>query len=199
MNKIVALTLFFLFSQNLTAAVFTQAHQVTLGKQEAPITIIEYTSLTCHHCADYHLYVLPLIKQKYVQTGQLKYIIRPLPMDKDALMAFKLIHALPAEKRDEAMTKMFSAQKHWMGKPAEVAGRMIGLAPEQCKKAVADKELENALLASTYNAKKHFEIDATPSFLMNGEKIEGAPTLDEFEVSFTNLQKEIGRPGPTVE
>ena len=88
MKTIVALTIFLFICPETRADELAQIHQISLGREQAPITIIEYTFLTCHHCADYHLYVLPLIKQKYINTGQLKYVVRPLPLDKEALMAF---------------------------------------------------------------------------------------------------------------
>jgi protein-disulfide isomerase len=160
------------------------AHEMTLGPEKAPVTIIEYTSLTCHHCADFHLYTLPLIKQKYVNTGKLRLIIRPLPLDKDALMAFQLVQALPEAKRDDAMAKMYASQTHWIGKSAGVAGRMLGLTPEQCAAAVNNKQVENTLLAGAYKAQKEHKIDATPVFIIGDKKVEGALTMTEFDETF---------------
>lgn len=198
MKRSILFFLSFIISAPVFADASSQVHQIVYGKKEAPITIIEYTSLTCHHCADFHLYVLPLIKQKYINTGQLHLVVRPLPLDKDALMAFKLVHSLPVDQQEAAMTKMYSAQKHWLGKPPEVAARMLGITPEQCKKALDDKDMENALLASTYNAQKQYKIDATPSFYMGGEKMEGAPTMAEFEKSFEELQNKEQTAKPVV-
>ncbi len=199
MTRLIILLFALFISQDVSAVVSGDIHQVVYGKEEAPITIVEYTSLTCHHCADFHLYVLPLIKQKYVNTGQLKIIIKPFPQDKDALMAFKLVGSLPKNHQEEAMNKLYRAQSRWIGKKPEEVGKIIGLTSEQCKKAMSNKDIENSLLACAFNASKQEHVEATPTFFMDGKKVEGAPTMAEFDKSFAELQasKEL-LPHPAV-
>ena len=160
---------------------------ISMGSESAPHTVIEYTSLTCHHCADFHLYVLPLIKQKYINTGQLRWIIIPFPMDKDAIKAFQMVNFLPMDKQEEAIFKMFSSQKHWIGKQPEVFGKMIGLSKEDSLKALDDKEVENSLLAGSYHAQTELNVNATPTFFLAGKKFEGAWTLAEFEADYEKV------------
>lgn len=157
---------------------------ISIGSENAPHTVIEYTSLTCHHCADFHMYVLPLIKQKYINSGQLRWIIIPYPMDKDALKAFEMINFLPTDKQEDAMLKMFSSQKLWIGKSPEVAGKMIGLSKEDSLKAVSNTEVENSLLAGSYHAQKELNVNATPTFFLAGKKYEGAMSIKEFDATF---------------
>lgn len=189
MRHFILMVFSFFILSDLKAVEHTQIHQTTFGKEGSPEEIIEYTSMTCHHCANFHLYVLPLIQQKYIQTGQLRLVIRPLATDKDSLMAFKLLYSLPLDQQEMAMTKMFSAQRHWIGNPPEVLGRMLGLTPEQSKTAMANKEIEDGILSSAYHAQKKYNIDSTPTFYIRGVKIEGAPTFEDFQASLDRLEK----------
>jgi protein-disulfide isomerase len=181
MKRYLLLFLTLILSTELYALEPARIHQIAYGKKEAPVTVIEYTSLTCSHCADFHLHVLPLIKEKYIDTNEIRFIIKPLPLDKDSLMAFKLVHSLPLEQQEMAVTKLYSSQRYWIGKPAETAGRMLGLTPEQCKAAMDNTKLENELLSGTYTAQKQLNVEATPTFFINDVKSEGAPTMEEFE------------------
>ncbi len=116
------------------------------------------------------------------------------PMDKDAIMAFQLVHSLPESKREEAMSKMFSSQKHWIGKTPEVAGKMLGLSPEQSQQAVQNKDIETALLAGSYHAQKELDVNATPTFYMDSKKFEGAMTMEEFDKTFPALHEGEDQP-----
>ncbi len=170
--------------------------EISMGSKDAPITIVEYTSLTCHHCAEFHIKVLPLIKEKYINTGKLRFVIMPYPMDSEALMAFQLINTLPEKKRDLGLTKAFASQERWIGHDSRVLTQILGMSNTQGKKALANKELENALLTCSYKAQKDLNIDATPAFFMGDKKVEGAPTMEEFDASYDELikQKKSGTP-----
>ncbi|MBP6986481.1 MAG: thioredoxin domain-containing protein [Alphaproteobacteria bacterium] len=176
------------FTTTLRAEEPKQIHQIAYGQDNAPEEMLEYTSLTCQHCANFHLYVLPLVQNKYIYTGKLKLIIRPLAMDKDSLMAFKILYSLPADQQDAAMTKIFSSQRHWIGKPPEVLGRLLGLTPEQTKAAMENKQVEEGLLVSAYNAQTLYDIDSAPTFYIHGKKVEGAPTFEDFQTTFESIQ-----------
>lgn len=171
----------------------TSPLEVSLGSKDAPITIVEYTSLTCNHCAEFHLNVLPKIREKYIKTGKIRFVIMPYAMDNDALQAFKLVQALPKEKRHMGLTKTFGAQELWMGKDPATLARILGLSNTDSKKALANKGVENAILTCAYKGSKDLNIEATPTFFMAGKKVEGAPTLEEFEASYKEMTKELGK------
>lgn len=164
--------------------------EISLGSEDAPHTIIEYTSLTCNHCADFQLNILPVIKKQYIDTGQLRLIIRPFSMDKDALQAFKLVNALPEKRRELALTKAFGSQSRWIGKDTKTLAKILGLNETESKKAIENQPLENALFTCVYKAQKDLKVDATPTFFFGDKKIEGAPTLAEFTASFEEFKKE---------
>jgi protein-disulfide isomerase len=176
-----------MLATEVVAADESHAHQIVFGDENAPVTITEYTSLTCHHCADFHLYTLPVIKQKYINTGKLKLIVVPLPLDKDALTAFKLVHSLPKEQQNQAMAKMYQAQSQWIGKPPEKAAELLGLSKDQCEAAINNKELETTLLVNAYTIQKDLKVDATPIFVCNGKLHEGAYNVQEFDEAYGSL------------
>lgn len=172
----------------ITLVLFSQAYaqkeenvDIVLGNKDAPFKVIEYTSLTCNHCADFHLNVMPKIKDQHIRTGQVQVIIRPYVMDRVALVAYKLVNALPQDKREAGLTRLFSTQVLWIEKEPEEIGEKLGLTPKQVQAALKNKRLEDALFATTYKARTAHKIDATPTFLFGSEKVEGTMSLEEFK------------------
>ena len=112
------------------------------GKADAPVTIVEYASMTCGHCAAFHHDVYPILKKDYIDTGKVKFILREFPLDPIATAAFMLARSL-GDKRDAAVDLLFAQQKNWAftdtpldglgqcrqtgrDRPGEVRGRVEG-------------------------------------------------------------------------
>ncbi|MEN8236582.1 MAG: DsbA family protein [Pseudomonadota bacterium] len=162
---------------------------VIIGQTNAPLTIIEYTSLTCDHCAFFHKEILPKLKAKYIDTGQVRFVIRHYPLDRDALKAAALVSCLPEAKRYNAMTQLFSTQDQWINQdPENSLSKAIGMNIKQYQKCLTDEKIQDNVLLQRLNGEKTFSLEATPTFIVGKHVVEGVPPLDEFENLIAKVQ-----------
>ncbi len=156
-----------------------------LGKADAPITIIEYASLTCPHCAHFENTVLPTIQKKWIDTGKAKLVMRDYPLDQLALRAEMLARCAPPNRFYPLVETLFATQEEWVTKDWRTQlGRIALLAGIDKKKfdaCVSDKKLENEVAQSRLSASQVLGVDATPTFFVNGKKFEGEPTVEAFD------------------
>ncbi len=158
-----------------------------LGKEDAPITIIEFSSLTCPHCAVFHNDTLPELKTKYIDTGKVKYILREFPLDQLALAGFMLGRCM--EKRSayfDFIDLLYAKQREWATAKEPQAALMslaqqVGFSEESFKKCIENRELISQVLAVKNTGMSEFQIRSTPTFFVNGTRVEGAQPLEEFE------------------
>ncbi len=156
------------------------------GSAEAPATIIEYASMTCSHCAAFHKEVWPALKAKYVDTGKAKFILREFPLDPLSIAAFMLARCAGPEKRDAMIDRLFDHQADW----AFAANALYKLKEQ----ALADDVTEAGFDACLKNqdlldnvkkmrdlAASGLEINATPTFFVNGQRLSGGHNLDNFD------------------
>lgn len=164
-----------------------------MGSADAPITIIEYSSMTCGHCATFHNDTLPGLKEKYIKTGKVKYIVREFPLDQLATAAFMLGRCLP--KRDayfDFVDVLYAKQREWayvedrVGALKTIA-KQAGFTDETFKACLDDKKLFAQVLAVKNAGSAEFRIRSTPTFFVNGTRLEGAQPLEEFEKLFKPL------------
>ena len=136
------------------------------GAPDAPATIVEYASLTCTHCAIFHLDVWPALKAKYVDTGKAKFILREFPLDALAVAAFMAARCVGPDKRDAMVDRLFDQMGEWAFKdqPIERLRRETGLSPADFLACVKDKGLFDGVSAERDAAAKQFGIDSTPTF-----------------------------------
>ena len=189
---IVICSLFFLFSLE-NAYAKKELRGFEIGSPDAPITIIEYRSLTCSHCADFANYVFPELNEKYIQTGKVKFEFRPFVLNAVDLNAFKLLNSI--EKKDFlSLDKMlFRDQNKWLvtkdsNKILENSTNALkkyallyGLSEETFNDILNDKELEEWILSMRVDGTKKFNIQSTPSFIINGEVHSGNMPFSKFE------------------
>ncbi|SHJ97813.1 Protein-disulfide isomerase [Shimia gijangensis] len=152
--------------------------EMVMGSPDAPITLIEYASFTCPHCANFHEAVLKPLKADYVDTGKVKVIFRDVYFDKIGLWA-SMVARCGGEERFWGMTDLLmKGQRSWTqsGDPVTIAGelnkvgRLAGLGDDQLKACMKDEDKAKSLVAwSEANMTKH-EITGTPSLIINGEK-----------------------------
>jgi protein-disulfide isomerase len=150
---------------------------VVEGKAEAPITIVEYASMTCSHCAAFHNDVFPTLKKNYIDTGKVKFILREFPLDPLATAAFMLARA-SGDKRDAVVDLLFRQQKNWafVDKPLDGLSNVLkqtGLSEEAFKATLKDQQLYENVNKVRDRAAEKFAISATPTFFINGEKYSG--------------------------
>ncbi len=161
---------------------------ICLGDENAPVTIIEYSSFTCAHCADFHSYTLPILKEKYIDHGKIQLVFRHFPMDREAFKASVLVACVPAEKRHNLLTQLFINQEKWLSQDSTNAlAELAGIKVEQFKQCLNDKKMQENVLRQSLHAQQHFELHATPTFFINGKMFAGAPTLEEIEETMETI------------
>ena len=157
-----------------------------LGKAEAPITIIEYASLTCPHCAHFDVTVLPKLKEKWIDTGKAKLILRDYPLDEPALRAAMVARCAPADRFYPLIDTFFAQQEQWVTSrdyraALEKLVKLGGMSDKEFKACISDKKLEDQVAQSRLVASQQLGVDATPTFFINGKKFDGTPTVEAFD------------------
>ena len=191
MNKFFIILIFFLSSISFGNA---ETIRIVAGNQDAKTTIIVYESLTCSHCANFHKEVYPLLKKEYIDTGLAKIEFRHFPLDVAAFNASKV-----AQCKNNSSTKLglkilealYSNQQAWAkGSSVEQINQNLEkfLKKEgfsfNFKKCLNDKEIEDFILNDRIEGAKKFEINATPTIIINNKKFE--KSLD-----YKNLKKSL--------
>lgn len=158
---------------------------IVLGKADAPITIVEYASMTCGHCATFHIETLPELKTKYLDTGKAKFMLREFPLDPLAAAAFMLARC-QGDKREAVVDLLFKQQKNWAytDKPLEglqATLRQTGMGADAFNKCLEDKDLYQNVLKVHRRAADKFAITSTPTFFINGERRIGTITFADLD------------------
>jgi protein-disulfide isomerase len=157
-----------------------------LGKADAPITIIEYASLTCPHCAAFDAETLPKIKQEWIDTGKAKLIFRDFPLDALALKGATLARCAPPERFYGFIDVLFRQQETWaraadtnaaLGRIAKLGG----MSDEQFQACMKNDAVTNQVLATRMAGEKDYKVESTPTFFINGKKLVGALPYDSFD------------------
>ena len=164
---------------------------ISLGAEDAPIEIIEYASLTCPHCARFHAATLPRIKEKYIETGKVRYIYRHFVLNQPDLIASTIVRCQGPERFFPLLELFFRRQGDWANQDflkhlAELA-RRSGMGQEQFDACLADETLRNAIVAQRQHGAKEYEITGTPTIIVNGKKQE--LEAQEFDVLDRILQR----------
>ncbi|PWC34007.1 disulfide bond formation protein DsbA [Azospirillum sp. TSO35-2] len=167
-----------------------------LGDPKAPVTILDYSSMTCPHCAHFHADVLPKIKETYIDTGKVKLIFRDFPFDQAALQASMLAHCAPTERYYPLTDVLFKSQSTWSrssdpNKALAQYGKLAGMTQDTIDACFASKELADAILNSRLTGQNQYKIEATPTFILNDgkERVEGAQSFEEFAKVIDKLLK----------
>ncbi|WP_247881171.1 DsbA family protein [Skermanella sp. TT6] len=160
-----------------------------LGDPNAPITILEYSSLTCPHCASFHANTLPQLKKDYIDTGKAKLVFRDFPFDRAALQASMLARCSNPERYFGFLDVLFKSQNKWAGAsdPAQAlaqTGKLAGVGEQQFQACMGNEALANKLIERRLEAEQKYQVQSTPTFvILRGdatEKIVGAQPIAEF-------------------
>lgn len=150
-----------------------------MGDVNAPVTLVEYASMTCPHCKTFHDSVLPELKQRYVETGKLKYILRPFPFDGDRRgeAAFMLAMCAPNDNYYPMIDALFSTQQVWGrgGNPVPELlriSKLSGMSEDDFKACLGNQELLTNMVKGRNKAVSDFGVRATPTVFVNGQKVE---------------------------
>jgi protein-disulfide isomerase len=168
--------------------------ELTLGKSDAPITVVEYASMTCGHCAAFHKTVFPQIKEKYIDTGKVYFIMREFPLDNLAAAASMMARCAGGEKTFPLISALFAKQDEWAfvrtdPRPELLKfGKQVGFTQETFDKCLTDQKLLDDIVAVRERAAGTFGVNSTPTFFVNGKKLPGV-ALDDFEKAFAPILK----------
>ena len=152
--------------------------EMIVGEPDAPVTIIEYASMTCPHCARFHIDVYPAIKEKYIDTGKAKLYFREFPFDPAAAAAFMLARCAPEDRYFSLIDVLFEKQATWkqQGKVVDELfqiAKLAGFTQESFNECLKNQELLDNVLAVQKKAAEDYEVNATPTFFINGTKYSG--------------------------
>jgi protein-disulfide isomerase len=161
---------------------------MALGPANAKVTITEFASMTCPHCAAFNAEVFPKIKAEYIDTGKIRYVFREFPLDIKAAAGSMLARCIAkddAGKYFAVIDLLFKQQLEWAGpKTTETLtriGKQAGLSQQQVEDCLKDQALLDKIAADQKYAAEVLKVDSTPTFFVNGEKIKGETSFDEFQ------------------
>jgi len=162
--------------------------EIALGNPSAKITIVEYVSLTCARCAEFHVGVLPHLKKKYIDTGLVRLVIREFPLDRLAAAAAMLTRCADGPDRSYAMIGEFlSRQAEWVVRTGDAVPKLFAFASrlgfDEAKFAACldDQALLDKIVATRDRAAKEFGVQSTPTFFVNGKGLEGGRMIEDFD------------------
>jgi protein-disulfide isomerase len=162
-----------------------EPQEQVLGNPDAPVTIIEYASLTCPHCAEFHNEVLPELKERYIAPGKVRLIYRDFPLDQTALAAAALAHCAGPERYFSMLDVLFETQSNWARADDPIAalkrlGKLGGLNEQEMAACLADEQLSEGILRERLAGQNEYDIGSTPTFIIDGKAYAGSRDVEEF-------------------
>jgi len=166
-----------------------------LGSTDAPLTIIEYSSLTCPHCASLHGNALQRIKETWIAEGRARLVYRHYPLDGLALRAASVANCIEGDRHFAFLDLLFQNQKRWARSedPRQAlsqTARLAGMNKTQFESCFADEAAMDKILTRAQHGGKTFNVESTPTLIVNGRKVEGARSFEEFDQIFAKIAAE---------
>ncbi|WP_306120200.1 MULTISPECIES: DsbA family protein [unclassified Roseitalea] len=166
--------------------------EMAKGDADAPVTIVEYASMTCGHCATFHNQTWPAIREKYVDTGKARLIMREFPFDPRAAAAFMLARCAPNDAYFPMIDVLFEQQSTWARAenaraPLENIAKLAGFTQESFEACLTDQQLLDDVNAIRVRAAEEFGVNATPTFFINGQKYTGALSVDQMSAIIDSM------------
>ena len=153
-----------------------------IGPADAKVTIVEYASATCPHCATFHNEVYPTLKNEFIDTGKVRFIAREFPLDDLALAAFMVARCVPDDKYFPMLSMLYENQKTWASQNARdellKLAKLAGLSEADFDKCLKNEELAKGILAIREDGSAKYGVDATPTIYVNGKKLEGERNME---------------------
>ena len=160
---------------------------LALGSEKAPVTIVEYASMTCPHCAHFEETAFPEIKKRYIDTGKVRFILRDFPLDSLAGAAFVMAHCASkgdAGKYYSMVETLFRQQRTWAVEkpvpPLMAIAKQAGLSEKDFNDCLSNQKAWDAMESVRQRAMKEFKVESTPTFFINGTKVTGAVSIEDF-------------------
>ncbi len=164
-----------------------------LGDPKAPITIIEYASLTCSHCAHFHTQILPDLKKKWIDTGKVKLVYRDYPLDQIAVKAAQIAECAGNDKYFGVLDIIFRGQPQWATGADPIAElskplRIAGLGEAEIKACLANDAMMAPVL-NDYRSGEALGVSATPTLFIGGKLYRGSRSIEDLDSELGKLAK----------
>lgn len=160
---------------------------LALGDDKAPVTIVEYASMTCPHCAHFQETTFQELKKRYIDTGKVRYILRDFPLDDLAGAVFVFAHCAAKDdkiKYYSMIDTLFAQQQQWAVKepvpPLMAIAKQAGLSEASFNACLTNQKAWDAMESVRQRAVKEFKVQSTPTFFVNGTLVPGAVSIEEF-------------------
>ena len=193
MKFITVLAIFFylVFSFNLKAdnhsVLSISDNDFYIGSPDAPVTIIEYASMSCSHCADFHNNTLDDLKSEYIDTGKVRFVFRDFPFNYPALAGSMIVGCVSKDVKYQYMNALYKLQNNWIRREHSDTRKELykimqsgGMKQEEFDLCLSNIDLENDILEGVMSAQREFNIRSTPSFIINGVLYSGNKNIKEF-------------------
>src|SRR5450756_1669164 len=161
--------------------------EMVMGDDKAPVTVIEYASMTCPHCAHFQEVTFPELKKRYIDTGKVRYILRDFPLDNLAGAAFVLAHCAAKDDKNKyysMIDTLFSQQRQWAVEkpipPLMAIAKQAGLTEQSFNACLTNQKAWDAMESVRQRAMNQFKVQSTPTFFINGTLVNGAVSIEDF-------------------
>jgi protein-disulfide isomerase len=155
----------------------------SLGKDDAPVTVVEYASMTCPHCAQFHATTYPELKKRYVDTGKVRFIFREFPLDPLAAGASMLARCADKEQFFPLIETLFQQQRQWAVEkpipPLMALAKQAGFSEQKFNACLSDQKMLEAMQAELKRASEKFGVASTPTLFVNGRILKGGISIDD--------------------
>ena len=169
---------------------------MAIGPANATVTITEYASMTCPHCANFNEAVFPKLKSEFIDSGKVRYVFREFPLDIKAAAGAMLARCIAkddAPKYFAVIDLLFRQQNEWVTKNTTETlmriGKQAGLSQQQVEDCLKDQKLLEKIAADQKYANEVLKVNSTPTFFINGEMLKGETSFDEFSKRINSLLK----------
>jgi protein-disulfide isomerase len=166
--------------------------EMAQGDPKAPVTVIEYASMTCPHCANFHATTYPELKTRYIDTGKVRFVFREFPLDQLAAAAFMLARCAGPDKYFPTIERLFQRQEDWVVEqplqPLMAIARESGLSEQSARECLQNTSIQDGIEEVRLRAIK-LGVESTPSFFINGVPLQGDATIEELAKQMTPYLK----------
>ena len=156
----------------------------SLGNPDAPVTIIEYAAATCGHCANFHKGTFKQLKTEFIDTGKIHFILREFPFGDAGLAAFMVARCAPEDKYFPIIDVLFEQQEKWYSQDIlnqlQGIAKLAGFTEKSFQECLKNEEIAKGILAIRDKASSSYGVDSTPTFFINGKKMEGGRDIESF-------------------
>jgi protein-disulfide isomerase len=158
--------------------------EMALGPDTAKVTVVEYASASCPHCANFYKTAFKDLKKDYIDTGKVRFLFREFPHNDAGLAGFMLARCAPKEKYFPIVDMLFEQQDMWLKAPLEglyKIAQLAGMTKEQFDACLKNEEVAKGIIGVRDMAAKEFGVESIPTFFINGELVKGEMTIKEFK------------------